>query len=107
MQSDDDGEDFEEEEDFNTERDDYAYLYEGEILQDDIGHVYEEQHHTDDKDFDECIYFNKEENSGKEECELRYEEDDNDDDDNEEDVVEEEEWYKIFDRKFALDPVLP
>ena len=43
----------------------------------------------------------------EEERELGYEEDDDGENDNEEDEDEEEEWYKISDRRFAPDPVLP
>ena len=55
LQSDDDNEDFEEEEDFNKERDDYAYLYEGESLQDEIEIFCKEQYYSEEEDFDEYI----------------------------------------------------
>ena len=53
------------------------------------------------------MYFNEEEDSGKEESELGYKEDDDDDDDNKVDEDEEEEWWNISDSKFAPYPVLP
>ena len=52
------------------------------------------------------MYFKKEEDLGKEECKLGYEEYDNYNNDNKEDEDEEEEWYEIYNRKFAPDPVL-
>ena len=66
------------------ERDYYAYLYEGEILQDELELVHEEEYHAKEEDFDEYVYFNEEEDSGKEECKLGYKEDGDDNDDNEE-----------------------
>ena len=107
LKSDNDDEDLKEEEDFNRERDDYGYIYEGESLQNELGLFYKEQYHTKEKDFDEYIYFNEEEDLCKGECELGYEEDDNNNDDNKEDENKEEGWYEISDRKFAPDPVLP
>ena len=53
------------------------------------------------------MYFNKEEDLGKEEFKLGYKEDNNDNDNNIEDEDEEEELYEISDRKFAPDPVPP
>ena len=53
------------------------------------------------------MYFNEEEDSGEEECELGYKGDDDDGDDNEEYEDKEEGWYNISNRKFAPDPVLP
>ena len=53
------------------------------------------------------MYFNEEEDLGKEQCKLGYGEDANDNDDNEEDENEEEGWYEISNRKFARDTVLP
>ena len=53
------------------------------------------------------MYFNEEGGSGEEECNLKYKEDDENDDDNEEDENEKWEWYKISDRNFSPDLVLP
>ena len=46
-----------------------------------------------EEDFDEYMYFNEEEDSGKEESELGYKEDENDKDDNGEYEYKEEGGY--------------
>ena len=51
------------------------------------------------------MYFKKEKESVKEECKLRYEENYKYKNDNEEYEYEEEDWYKIYGRNFAPDPV--
>ena len=44
MELDDENDNFEEGGGFNRERDYYAYFYEGEILQDELGIIYKEQY---------------------------------------------------------------
>ena len=65
LQLDDDDGDFEEEEDLNREIDNYAYLYQGERLQDEIKLVYKEHYHAMEEGFYEYMYFNKDEELGE------------------------------------------
>ena len=65
LQLDDYDRGFEEEEDLNRERKNYAYIYDGESLQDELELVYKEQYHDEGENFDEYTYLNKKEESRK------------------------------------------